>query len=446
MATFGLSGGSGAGFPGSGDRCLVSRYLCSTSGTITSISGWLGTDSATGCNVKLVVLNDAAGAPGTFLTSTAGIASVSGGGAVSGAATGSVVGGNYYWVGFVADDFQATYGQDPGVGGAEMANGTFSYSSPPTWPGTDASYTINIFALVTYTESGGTTDIALAATEAQDTAALAVSQSLAVSLAATEAQDTSTMALGQSLGVSLAATEAQDNAAITLSVGYQISLAATEAQDTADFAISQSLTVALAATEAQDTAALAIGQSLGISLAATEPQDTADFTLGLITSVDMALAATEAQDTAALTLGQSLGIALSATEAQDTAAITLSLLSTVDMALAATEAQDTANISLSSGSPSNNVSYSGGGGGTGRSPNQEKFYRELNKTIEEMVNPQPEVAAPVVAKPLNPVLNEKLAKTLAPVIPQNPKKPAFIEIDSDTNDEETSMILLLLFS
>lgn len=158
MPVFGDAGGTGTGFPGSGDRCLVTRYLCSSSGTITSIAGWLGTDSTTGANVKLVVLNDGPGGtdPGTFLTSTAGIASPSGGGAISGAASGSLIGGNYYWLGFVADNFQGTYGQNTGVSATtNMANGTFSYSSPPSWPGTDANYSVGTYVAVTYTAGGG---------------------------------------------------------------------------------------------------------------------------------------------------------------------------------------------------------------------------------------------------------------------------------------------------
>lgn len=83
----------------------------------------------------------------------------------------------------------------------------------------------------------GTINVALAATEAQDTAAMAVSLPNTVSLAATEAKDTAAMAVTSVNNASLAATEAKDTASasitFTAATGVTVALAATEAQDIA---------------------------------------------------------------------------------------------------------------------------------------------------------------------------------------------------------------------
>lgn len=82
----------------------------------------------------------------------------------------------------------------------------------------------------------------------------------------------------------LAATEAQDVAAIDVSVG------------------GATVTVALTATEAQDVAAINVAVRNAIALAATEAQDVAAISLSLGAAITMALAATEAQDVATISI------------------------------------------------------------------------------------------------------------------------------------------------
>jgi len=67
----------------------------------------------------------------------------------------------------------------------------------------------------------GTITVSLAATEAQDVAALSVTVAnpISVSLAATEAQDIAAIDVVVRTVVTLAATEAQDVAAISITVG-----------------------------------------------------------------------------------------------------------------------------------------------------------------------------------------------------------------------------------
>ena len=72
------------------------------------------------------------------------------------AASGDVVDGTYYWLGVVADSFEAYYAKDASGIDSLMANGTFSYASPPSsWPGTDGTYSGGMNVYVTFTEGGG---------------------------------------------------------------------------------------------------------------------------------------------------------------------------------------------------------------------------------------------------------------------------------------------------
>jgi len=138
---------------------LVSRYQCVGSGTLDSLTTWFGPSTSASVNFKLVVLSDNAGAPDALLAvSDPGVSSGSGGGGpiTVAAPSLSLVDGTYYWLGVVADNFPAYYAKDDSGVDALMANGTFSYASPPaTWPGTDGTYSggMNIYA--TFTEGGG---------------------------------------------------------------------------------------------------------------------------------------------------------------------------------------------------------------------------------------------------------------------------------------------------
>lgn len=156
MATFGDTTRGTGEFPGNDSRCLVSRFQCVGSGALESMTTWFGPSTSGAANFKLVVLSDAAGAPGNLLAvSSAGVSSgAGGGGPVTVAASGmSFVDGTFYWLGVVADNFPAYYAKDDAGGTAEMANGTFSYASPPaSWPGTDGSYDGQMNVYATFSE------------------------------------------------------------------------------------------------------------------------------------------------------------------------------------------------------------------------------------------------------------------------------------------------------
>ncbi len=147
-------------FPGNTDRALLDRFAIPENGTADSISVYIGASSTAGANVKGLIYTDSGSAPASLVAASASAAAPAGGGWVTMAFSGSpaLVAGNY-WIGLVADSFQAYYGEDA-TGSAPdvvMANGTLSFSSPPaTWPGTDASYGVGLDVYVTYTAAGGT--------------------------------------------------------------------------------------------------------------------------------------------------------------------------------------------------------------------------------------------------------------------------------------------------
>lgn len=155
MPIFGDNTAGGDEFPGATDRALLDRYTLTEDGTATSISIYAGASSTSGANWKGLIYTDSAGAPNTLVAvSQAGAAPAGGGWVTLNFSSPPALTAGNYWIGVVADSFQAYYGEDV-TGSAPdvvMANGTLSYASPPsTWPGTDASYGVGLDVYVTYT-------------------------------------------------------------------------------------------------------------------------------------------------------------------------------------------------------------------------------------------------------------------------------------------------------
>lgn len=135
---------------------------------------------------------------------------------------------------------------------------------------------------------------------------------------------------------SLAATEAKDTASVAVSITGSASLAATEAQDTASFVVAKGdFVLYLAATEAQDTASFGVIASNGMVLAATEAADSVAINIGIIANAY--LYGTEALDTAAFAVNNQ-NIYFNVTEAPDIAVFNIAMTGT--MAMAATETPD----------------------------------------------------------------------------------------------------------
>lgn len=149
--TFGYTAtvGSGDGFPGQTDRALASKFTKSHNGRITGINFRLRSDTVSGANARITCHADDAGGsvPGTLLWVSGTVAVPAGGSVQTPALPSSGIAGTdnagTYWLVFVPDNFQANIAKSNVLadGQTRMANGTYSYASPPSsWPGTDGTY------------------------------------------------------------------------------------------------------------------------------------------------------------------------------------------------------------------------------------------------------------------------------------------------------------------
>lgn len=140
---------SDGGFPGSANRALASKFSKSHAGRITQINFRLRSDTEAGANGKIVCHADDAGGtvPGTRLWISGSVAIPAGATIQTPALPSSGIEGTdaagTYWLVFVPDNFQADIAKSNTLaeGQTRMANGTYSYASPPSsWPGTDGTY------------------------------------------------------------------------------------------------------------------------------------------------------------------------------------------------------------------------------------------------------------------------------------------------------------------
>ena len=158
MAILGDNTQGAAQFPDSEDRALLQLVTATEAGTINSGHAYFGASSTAGMNAKVCLYTDAGGIPGTQVAVSSAASVPAGSGLVNFTMSGSFTATTYY-LGIVADGFYAYLSEDDGLSGQDlqMANGTFSYASPPgSWPGTDATYTnarINVY--LDYTAGGG---------------------------------------------------------------------------------------------------------------------------------------------------------------------------------------------------------------------------------------------------------------------------------------------------
>lgn len=154
MATFGDTTAGGDTFPCSGDRAVLSKFTCSTSGTLSQINVRFDSTSGSGSNFKgLIYADDGAGnTPGTRLGIGNATSVPAGGGDL--ASTGfsvSLTGGTDYWIGAVTDGFACVFQLDASPSNGSRMEAT-TYASPnASW--TEAGTTsgqLNVYG--TYSE------------------------------------------------------------------------------------------------------------------------------------------------------------------------------------------------------------------------------------------------------------------------------------------------------
>lgn len=151
--SFGLTSGVvTGGFPGNSDRALCTLFnLPENASNLISIVVTMHSSSTSPSNIKAFIASHSGGLPVSILHITGSQLSPAGGGEFTFGLSGSLSSGNYY-LGAVTEDFDNNIAQtDPASYDTQMANGTFSFTSPPsTWPGTDANYEIGLDIVVYY--------------------------------------------------------------------------------------------------------------------------------------------------------------------------------------------------------------------------------------------------------------------------------------------------------
>lgn len=165
MAAFPAAGGGGSeenfgdetagtdSFPCDNGRAMASKYTADHSGTVTSMHLYFHGDGSASGNVKCAIHEDDAGTIGDLV----GVSSSASCGSdewVECSASITLSSSGDYWLVAVTDNFNPKFAHlNSGPTSMIMANGTYSYASPPsTWPGTDATYDgqLSIYATLEY--------------------------------------------------------------------------------------------------------------------------------------------------------------------------------------------------------------------------------------------------------------------------------------------------------
>lgn len=151
IESFGYTGNITGGFPANSDRALCTRFTLTENANLTGMDFLIHSSATNAGNIKGFIAAVSAGEPTTILHVTAAQPTLVGGNLAVFTLTGFLTAGDYY-VGAVSNTFDNNFGQtDPASWETRMANGTFSYATPPgTWPGTDVSYAVTIAARVYY--------------------------------------------------------------------------------------------------------------------------------------------------------------------------------------------------------------------------------------------------------------------------------------------------------
>lgn len=152
IETFGYTGPITGGFPANSDRALCTRFTLPVDANLVGMDFTIDVGATNAGFIKGFIASVSAGEPNNILYTTPAAATLIGGNLVEWELTGFLAAGDYY-LGAVSNTFDNNFGQtDPNGWVTRMANGTFSYSTPPsTWPGTDGSYTVAIAVHAHYT-------------------------------------------------------------------------------------------------------------------------------------------------------------------------------------------------------------------------------------------------------------------------------------------------------
>lgn len=152
MPIFGNNSAGNDTFPMGSNRALVCRETLADTAQLQYIHAYFEKASGT-ANAKGIILANNGGTPGTVLAVSDAVAIPNANAFLQLPISGTLSPGDYF-IGVVTDDGSGVSALGDTISGAydtEMANGTFTYATPPgTWPGTDTPYTSRLSVYVEY--------------------------------------------------------------------------------------------------------------------------------------------------------------------------------------------------------------------------------------------------------------------------------------------------------
>lgn len=159
MAILGDNTQGADAFPCNSDRALVTKVTAVEAGTITEAWAYFDAGSTAGMSAKVILHQHNGTNPAALVAASSSLAVPAGGGLVGPFTMSGSFAAEVLAIGIVADNFQGQIQEDGGLSGqtTQMANGTYSFASPPAiWPGTDGNYgTVRVNVWIVYTVGGG---------------------------------------------------------------------------------------------------------------------------------------------------------------------------------------------------------------------------------------------------------------------------------------------------
>lgn len=193
---------------------------------------------------------------------------------------------------------------------------------------------------------GGGVTSTVAWTEADDTVAATLTETITSTEAHTEADDTVTVAVTESFPATVAWTEADDTVAASAAQDIPATVTYTEADDTVAASAAQDIPTSVAFTEADDTITATASEDTPTTVAWVEADDTVAASVTVVEAGDLVIAWTEEDDTAVAALLQTIPTTAAWTEADDTVTAAADVVGAVTATAAWTEEDDAAVAAL----------------------------------------------------------------------------------------------------
>jgi hypothetical protein len=149
---------------------------------------------------------------------------------------------------------------------------------------------------------GGTTDAAIAGTQATDVGAVTVEATTGCAVAGTQASDVGAIAVEATTGCAIAGTQTTDVGAVAVEATTGCAVVGTQASDVAAVEVTAgtgSTDAAIAGIQASDVGAIEVEATLGLSLSGTQASDAGYIVVEA--TLPAAMAGTQTSDVAAIT-------------------------------------------------------------------------------------------------------------------------------------------------